>query len=466
MGYAGNAVLVQSIDGYNMLQLISIFVFIAWTYFAMERLYDTLLVRCAVVSNQQAAIGGLGHMLGLFRNTRPHHSDSVMQTRLRSKAKKISAVYCPVSLTALSIKTDTSAAHVSFDVWVAADCTLMVVTGLSREALGALKGRHDVPTYLAGLRGVAVVHQAAVAVGNNSVVANFDVRDAIRVEADGVAVLLCQFSRVAVRLEEDTSMSAAVVDGNGGGGGAGDPADLSTGGMRGMGVGGGSMNPAHWLASLLPSGGGGGGGGRQQTSSSSGHPRYDGVDSISIHGANGEDDDVEIGRVVDAVRTREGSFADLVSGGGGGRGSRHGSSRSGRGSGRGGGGNHGDRPLAEVESAVYMCRCNTAEPPKLLLHVDGRLYEPQEVFGMTDTPPLSDPAAAASSSAPPQPVYAAAPGLGLPGNAEDECVVCLANGKEVLLLPCRHLCVCRECFVMIDKCPVCRSTFEGTYQRR
>lgn len=43
---------------------------------------------------------------------------------------------------------------------------------------------------------------------------------------------------------------------------------------------------------------------------------------------------------------------------------------------------------------------------------------------------------------------------------EDECVVCLENTKEVLLLPCRHMCVCTTCLAHIDKCPVCRSQFE------
>lgn len=42
----------------------------------------------------------------------------------------------------------------------------------------------------------------------------------------------------------------------------------------------------------------------------------------------------------------------------------------------------------------------------------------------------------------------------------DECVVCLTESKKVLLLPCRHLCVCGQCLTFIDKCPVCRATFE------
>jgi hypothetical protein len=42
----------------------------------------------------------------------------------------------------------------------------------------------------------------------------------------------------------------------------------------------------------------------------------------------------------------------------------------------------------------------------------------------------------------------------------EECVVCLTDPKEILLLPCRHLCVCAACFVFVDKCPVCRALFD------
>ncbi|CAN0535843.1 unnamed protein product, partial [Ectocarpus sp. 12 AP-2014] len=43
----------------------------------------------------------------------------------------------------------------------------------------------------------------------------------------------------------------------------------------------------------------------------------------------------------------------------------------------------------------------------------------------------------------------------------EECVICLTDPKNTLLLPCRHLCVCTECFRHVDKCPVCRSAFDN-----
>eukprot|EP00249_Psilotum_nudum_P008077 c21028_g1_i2 orf=1127-1858(+) len=35
------------------------------------------------------------------------------------------------------------------------------------------------------------------------------------------------------------------------------------------------------------------------------------------------------------------------------------------------------------------------------------------------------------------------------------CRVCLANEVCILLLPCRHLCVCKECESKLDFCPIC-----------
>lgn len=43
----------------------------------------------------------------------------------------------------------------------------------------------------------------------------------------------------------------------------------------------------------------------------------------------------------------------------------------------------------------------------------------------------------------------------------EECVICLTDPKDTLLLPCRHLCVCSDCFRHVDKCPVCRAAFDN-----
>jgi hypothetical protein len=42
------------------------------------------------------------------------------------------------------------------------------------------------------------------------------------------------------------------------------------------------------------------------------------------------------------------------------------------------------------------------------------------------------------------------------------CVICHDEQKSVLFLPCRHLCICRQCsdIEQLEKCPLCRQTLE------
>lgn len=42
----------------------------------------------------------------------------------------------------------------------------------------------------------------------------------------------------------------------------------------------------------------------------------------------------------------------------------------------------------------------------------------------------------------------------------NECVVCMENLKNTLLLPCAHACVCTDCSDSIDQCPLCRTDVE------
>jgi hypothetical protein len=47
------------------------------------------------------------------------------------------------------------------------------------------------------------------------------------------------------------------------------------------------------------------------------------------------------------------------------------------------------------------------------------------------------------------------------GNADENlCVICLDQRKSQLLLPCRHLCVCKNDSLGLATCPVCRSPVE------
>jgi len=50
-----------------------------------------------------------------------------------------------------------------------------------------------------------------------------------------------------------------------------------------------------------------------------------------------------------------------------------------------------------------------------------------------------------------------------PQKDETVCVICLERTRNILLLPCKHICLCRECFnkTKIAHCPVCRSAVES-----
>lgn len=47
---------------------------------------------------------------------------------------------------------------------------------------------------------------------------------------------------------------------------------------------------------------------------------------------------------------------------------------------------------------------------------------------------------------------------------EQACVVCSAEAKIILFLPCRHLCTCQDCSKQLSMCPICRSNIEDKVQ--
>ncbi len=122
------------------------------------------------------------------------------------------------------------------------------------------------------------------------------------------------------------------------------------------------------------------------------------------------------------------------------------------------------RSSEEVASSL------TLTPNEIIFGINGnQIYTAAEVFGLSSgaaSGDASDPAksflqntvmsteASVRAETEMNPVKKETVGL------DDDCVICLSEQKQVFLLPCRHLCVCKGCLVHIDKCPVCRANFE------
>lgn len=49
-----------------------------------------------------------------------------------------------------------------------------------------------------------------------------------------------------------------------------------------------------------------------------------------------------------------------------------------------------------------------------------------------------------------------------------ECVICMSEMRDTLILPCRHLCLCQACADSLryqaNNCPICRSPFRALLQ--
>ena len=82
---------------------------------------------------------------------------------------------------------------------------------------------------------------------------------------------------------------------------------------------------------------------------------------------------------------------------------------------------------------------------------NGNVYELQEIYGIEKAAPL-------------------------PAGMEDdheatqgrECVICMCEQRDTMVLPCRHMCLCAECAqalrLQTNKCPLCRQPVESFLQ--
>ncbi|KAJ2365637.1 hypothetical protein H4S01_003137 [Coemansia sp. RSA 2610] len=75
--------------------------------------------------------------------------------------------------------------------------------------------------------------------------------------------------------------------------------------------------------------------------------------------------------------------------------------------------------------------------------IDGTLYQQHEIFG------LSEALDSRHSTGKDDPM---------------QCAICLSDDRDTVMLPCRHLCMCRECAntyrQQSNKCPICRTVVE------
>jgi hypothetical protein len=48
--------------------------------------------------------------------------------------------------------------------------------------------------------------------------------------------------------------------------------------------------------------------------------------------------------------------------------------------------------------------------------------------------------------------------------SDAECIICMTDVRDTILLPCKHVCVCKGCHASISKCPICRERI-GSFMR-
>jgi hypothetical protein len=47
------------------------------------------------------------------------------------------------------------------------------------------------------------------------------------------------------------------------------------------------------------------------------------------------------------------------------------------------------------------------------------------------------------------------------GNDELQCCICLDEPKTIVLMPCKHMCMCEACAFVVDICPICRKKIKN-----
>lgn len=105
--------------------------------------------------------------------------------------------------------------------------------------------------------------------------------------------------------------------------------------------------------------------------------------------------------------------------------------------------------MCSIERSVDQTSTDLIKPLKQKLIVNGVAYLVQEIFGLEnkeqDQHQLLD-------------------------ESVGECIICMANSRDTVILPCRHLCICNGCAetlrYKLNNCPICRSPFKALLKLR
>lgn len=100
--------------------------------------------------------------------------------------------------------------------------------------------------------------------------------------------------------------------------------------------------------------------------------------------------------------------------------------------------------MCSIERSVDQTSIHIIKPLKQKLIVNGVAYLVQEIFGLEnkeqDQQQLLD-------------------------ESVGECIICMTNPRDTVILPCRHLCICNGCAetlrYKLNNCPICRSPFKA-----
>uniref|UniRef100_A0A1I7ZEF3 RING-type E3 ubiquitin transferase n=1 Tax=Steinernema glaseri TaxID=37863 RepID=A0A1I7ZEF3_9BILA len=102
--------------------------------------------------------------------------------------------------------------------------------------------------------------------------------------------------------------------------------------------------------------------------------------------------------------------------------------------------------LATVEQSTDHSHTLMLKPLKQKLIVDGVTYLLQEIFGIENKD--YDSSAVDENGS--------------------ECIICMSDVRDTVILPCRHLCICNGCAetlrYKLNNCPICRSPFRALLQ--